>query len=173
MYDSTLFSAGPNVADGAVIRTAIHMFEEADKWPAVEQFKENLDRTGARRQGGAPRSAGDLGVAAVRHGGQRLRQGERQRAGAELRARRRRPRSATGRVAGPRHDRPGQGGADAIPPTCTTLIEVKNGKFERLYPKIGGEDDDLDGFHCPSSADGTAKVTEDLGQGAVDPHRPI
>ena len=54
--------------------------------------------------------------------------------------------------------------------TCSMLVMVKDGKFVRRYPEIGGEGDDGDGFHCP--ADGLTKVTADVGEGNVDPTRP-
>jgi hypothetical protein len=56
------------------------------------------------------------------------------------------------------------------PTKCSLLVVAKGGKWVRLYPKVGGTDDDQDGFHCPEP--GVAKVTADLGQGAIDPTRP-
>jgi hypothetical protein len=50
-------------------------------------------------------------------------------------------------------------------------MEVKDGKFTRLYPEVGGTGDDGDGFHCPT--DGVSEVPANAGQGAVDPDRPI
>jgi hypothetical protein len=52
------------------------------------------------------------------------------------------------------------------------LLVVKDGKFERLYPKIDGEGDDGDGFHCP--ADSIVKVPPASvpGKGNIDPSRP-
>ena len=59
------------------------------------------------------------------------------------------------------------------PPECGMFVTVKDGKWTRLYPEIGGEDDDGDGFHCP--ADSIVKVPDDQvpGEGAVDPDREI
>jgi hypothetical protein len=48
---------------------------------------------------------------------------------------------------------------------------AKGGQFERLYPKVGSQDDDGEGFHCPSN--GVTKVDADVGTGNVDPSRPI
>jgi hypothetical protein len=44
---------------------------------------------------------------------------------------------------------------------------VEDGQFERLYPEIGGEDDDGGGFHCGD----ITEVTEGIGEGVVDPDR--
>ena len=54
---------------------------------------------------------------------------------------------------------------------CSMLLVVEDGEFRRLHPEIGGPDDDGDGFHCPD--DGVTTVTGDVGEGAVDPDRPI
>jgi hypothetical protein len=51
------------------------------------------------------------------------------------------------------------------------LLLVKNGKFERLYPEIGGTGDDADGFHCPK--DGVTKVPANAGMGVVEPGAKI
>ena len=50
------------------------------------------------------------------------------------------------------------------------LLVVEDGEFERLYPEVGGEGDDGDGFHCPE--DGVTQVTG-TNAGVVDPDRPI
>lgn len=56
------------------------------------------------------------------------------------------------------------------PPECGMLMVVKGDGFERLWPEIGGEDDDQDGFHCPP--DSIATVTAELpAKGAIDPDR--
>ena len=52
---------------------------------------------------------------------------------------------------------------------CFVVMQVKNGKFERLYPEIGGKGDDGDGFHCPANA--LVDITADAGKGNVDPSR--
>ena len=170
MYDATLFSAGPNVADGAVIRTAIHMFEEADKWPAVKQFEENLKAQlpdGKQALLGMQSTSAWLLFATAANDCAKANDNVLER-NCVLKA----ASAVSDWTGGGIHGTTDPaGGADAIPPTCNTLIEVKDGKFTRLYPKIGGDDDDLDGFHCPDDA--IAKVPEDFGQGAVDPSRPI
>lgn len=51
------------------------------------------------------------------------------------------------------------------------LLEVKGGKFQRLFPKLDSSDDDGEGFSCPS--DSVIEVPENAGLGKVDPDRPI
>ena len=50
------------------------------------------------------------------------------------------------------------------------LLIVKDGEFVRLFPEVGGEDDDGDGFHCPENGVTTTTGTD---AGVVDPDRPI
>src|SRR5690606_15880946 len=60
---------------------------------------------------------------------------------------------------------------EVIAGECGMLVIVEDGEFERLYPEIGGEGDDGDGFHCPG--DGVVEVPAGEGLGKVDPDRPI
>ena len=50
---------------------------------------------------------------------------------------------------------------------CSMLLVVKGGKFERLYPEIGGKGDDSEGFHCPDN--GVTQVPANEGKGVVEP----
>ena len=52
------------------------------------------------------------------------------------------------------------------------LMIVKDGGFERLYPEIGGEGDDQDGFHCPPDSIVAVPPDSVPGVGNVDPSRP-
>ena len=52
------------------------------------------------------------------------------------------------------------------------LVIVKDGTWERLYPEIGGENDDADGFHCPPDSIVTVPPASVPGEGNVDPSRP-
>ena len=58
-----------------------------------------------------------------------------------------------------------------VPPECGMLMVVKGDGFTRLWPEIGGEDDDQDGFHCPK--DGVTKVPANAGMGVVEPGAKI
>jgi hypothetical protein len=53
---------------------------------------------------------------------------------------------------------------------CGMLLIVEDGEFRRLYPEVGGEGDDGDGFHCPPEG---VTPTEGSNAGVVDPDRPI
>jgi hypothetical protein len=148
------------------VRLAFHPFEEADKWPAIKQYQDNLKKYVQDGKEAAlglqSTSAWLLFATAVKacgekNGGVVDRTCVLQEAAAQ-----------TEWTAGGTHA-PTDPGGD--PPECGMLVVVKNGEFERLYPEIGGTDDDQNGFHCPE--DSIATVTEELpAEGAVDPARP-
>jgi hypothetical protein len=143
-------------------------FEEASKWPAVQQYVDNLKKyvpDGKQAALGLQStSAWLLFATAVKACGAKNkgvvdRTCVLQEAVAQK-----------DWTAGGLHVPTNPGSAD--PPECGMLLVAKDGKFERFYPEIGGKDDDKAGFHCPS--DSIATVTEDLGaKGNVDPSRPI
>ncbi|UDY34957.1 ABC transporter substrate-binding protein [Dermatobacter hominis] len=169
MYDPELTAAG-EAAEGTVLRMAFHPLEEADRWPAVQQY---IDMVEQRVDGG---KIGQLGMQSTsawllftvaanacgeKNDGVLTRTCILEEAaavedwtGGGLHA----PQDPA------RHDE-----AKASP--CSMLLVVKGGEFERLYPKIDGDGDDGDGFHCP--ADGVTTITADVGEGKVDPSRPI
>ncbi len=168
IYDQQLFSAGEAGAEGALIRMAFPPLEEASKWPAIKQYQDNLKKYVPDGKEAAlglqSTSAWLLFATAVdacgkKNGNVIDRTCVLQQAAAQK-----------DWTAGGMHvpTQPGH----TEPPECGMLITVKNGKFVRFYPQIGGTDDDQAGFHCPK--DSIATVTEDLGaKGAVDPSRPI
>ena len=167
IYDPLVFSAGNAAAEGILVRMAFPPFEEASKWPAVQQYLDNLEKyvpDGKKAALGLQStSAWLLFATAVNECGQKndnvvdrtcvLEQAKAQKDW----------------TAGGMHVPTQPGGTE--PPECGMLIIAKDGKFERFYPEIGGENDDQAGFHCPP--DSIATVTEDLGaKGVVDPSRP-
>lgn len=167
VYDELLFSAGPSSAEGAVIRLSVHPFEEADKWPAVQQFVDNLDEyvPDAKRAalGMQSTSAWLLFATAVNACAEANDNVISRQCVLEEAA------AVDEWTAGGLHVPTDPGASD--PPECGMLAVARGGGFERLYPEIGGEGDDRDGFHCPEGS--IATVTEDLGaEGAVDPDRP-
>jgi len=165
-YDDVLFSFGDEGVDGSVIRTAFHPFEEADDWPAVAQFQEML--------GAIPDAKiAALGVQAMSawllfsvaanecadaNDGLIDRECILEQAAA-----------VDDWTAGGLHvpTDPGSGN----PPECGMLLLVTDGGFERLYPEVGGEGDDQNGFSCPEGSIVDVDVSE-LGEGKVDPDRP-
>jgi hypothetical protein len=50
------------------------------------------------------------------------------------------------------------------PADCAMLVQIKDGKFERLFPELGSDDDNGEGFFCSP----TVKLTGDFGQGNTD-----
>jgi hypothetical protein len=57
------------------------------------------------------------------------------------------------------------------PPACYLLLEVVDDEFVRLFPEIGGDDDDGNGFHCDPAS--VVDLTGDYGDVSVgkDPTR--
>jgi len=169
-YDVKLFDAGPEAVEGSVVRLATHMFEEADQWPAVQKYVDLVKKYVPDGQtamlGIQSMSALLLFVTAAnscadKNSGTLDRTCILQQAVAQK-----------GWTGGGLHSKQDPGGSDtAVASPCSMLMVVKDGKFERLYPEVGGTDDDGDGFHCPT--DGVTKVTADVGKGNIDPDRKI
>ena len=168
MYEPML-SAEP-AAEGTVLRMTYHPLEEKDKWPGIQKY---LDINAKYVPGG---DLGGLGIQSTSawllfvtaanacgkaNGGELTRDCILKEAAAA-------DDWTGGGLHGPQNPEPAKT-AEASP--CSMLLVVKDGKFERLYPKIGGTDDDTEGFHCPKN--GVTKVPANAGKGAVDPSRPI
>lgn len=170
MYDPTLFSAGTSGPEGAVIRVVGHPLEEADRWPAVRQYLDNL------RAAVPDAKVGGLGIQATSawllfataanacvtaNGGTLDRTCMLEQAAA-----------AKDWTGGGLHAPTDPERFDRARVTgCGMLLVVKGGKFQRLFPKVGSPEDDGDGFHCPS--DGVTDIPVNRGKGVVDPDRPM
>lgn len=168
IYDPLAFSAGDAAAEGILVRTAFHPFEEADKWPAIQQYLDNLEQYvpdgKVAALGVQSTSAWLLFATAVNECGEKNDNVVDRTCVLEQAA------AQKDWIAGGLHVPTDPGATE--PPECGMLLVAKDGAFERLYPEVGGESDDQDGFHCPE--DSIATVTEDLGaEGVVDPSRPI
>ena len=168
MYDPELAAAG-EAAEGTVVRMAFHPLEEADDWPAVQQY---IDMVTERVDGG---KIGQLGMQSTsawllftvaanacgeKNEGVLTRTCILEQAAAVE--------DWTGGGLHAPQDPARFDEATASP--CSMLLVVKRGEFERLFPEVGGKDDDGGGFHCP--ADGVTTV-DAVGEGKVDPNRPI
>jgi ABC-type branched-subunit amino acid transport system substrate-binding protein len=166
VYDANYFSAGAQAVDGSVVRIAFHPFEEADKWPAIKQYQDNLKKyvpDGKEAALGLQSTSAWLLFATAAKACGEANDGVIDRNCVLEQAA-----SQKDWTAGGTHV-PTQPGSDE-PPECGMLMVVKGDGFERLWPEIGGEDDDQDGFHCPP--DSIATVTAELpAKGAVDPNR--
>lgn len=166
IYDPIYFSAGPAAVEGGVIRIAIHPFEEADKWPAIKQYQENLKKyvpDGKEAALGVQGTSAWLLFATAAKACGEKNKGIIDRACIVEQAKAQKDWTGGGIHV------PTSPGI-TTPPECGMLIVAKGGKFTRLYPKIGGQDDDKDGFHCPP--DSIVDVPGDFSAAAVDPKRP-
>jgi hypothetical protein len=163
-------SAGAENAAGSLIRSVFHPFEEADEWPAVQQY---VDIVNAEVPDGkvallgmqsfsawllfatAAKSCGEA------NGGVLTR-------GCVLEA----ADAVDGWTAGGLHAPMDPGPQGGSSPTCGLLMTVtEEGTFERAYPEIGGEDDDGDGFQCDETA--VVDVPGNAGIGVIGPDQPI
>lgn len=167
IYDPLAFSAGNTAAEGIIVRTSFHPFEEADRWPAVQQYLDNLKEFvpdgKVASLGLQSTSAWLLFVTAANTcAEQNDNVIDRTCVITEAEA-------VTEWTGGGLHS-PSDPGREN-PAECGMLLVARNGEWERLYPEIGGTDDDQDGFHCP--ADSVATVTEDLGvEAKINPKYP-
>ena len=155
-YDTRLLeSSGPAAVEGVVVRSAFHPFEEADQWPATKQLVEILDEYVPDWQHAAlavQAFSASLLFATVTK--QCADEGEISRECVLTRAQ-----QVHDWDAGGLHTSSDPGAGE--PPACSMLLQVKNGEWTRLFPEIGSDDDDGDGFSCA----GTATLEGDFGQG--------
>jgi hypothetical protein len=166
-YDSVLFSAGDGSAEMAVLRTAFHPFEEREDWPAIDQYltmMESVDGAKIAALGLQAMSSWLLFAVAAdecatQNDGVIDRTCVLEQAAAQ-----------DDWTAGGLHVPTDPGGTE--PPECGLLLAVEGESFVRRWPEIGGEGDDLDGFSCPEDSVVDVDIS-DLGEGNVDPDRPI
>jgi ABC-type branched-subunit amino acid transport system substrate-binding protein len=168
-YDPVfLDSAGGAVADGNIIRSAFHPFEEASDWPAVEQYmgildeyvpdhKENallgmqsfsawlLFATAANAC--AETSGGELGRDCILQAADDVEDWN----------------------GGGLHSKTQPSGAEGEVVACEMQMGIENGEFVRAFPEIGSEFDSGDGFFCPE--DGVVVVSQNEGRGVHPPDR--
>ena len=168
LYDSVFTEIGGAAADGSIVRTAFHPFEEADKWPAIQQYLDNLEKY---KPGGKAAFLGVQGtsawllfaVAADKCATENDGVISRDCVLSEANA-------VNDWTAGGLHS-PTDPGV-TTPAECGLILIVKDGEFTRLYPEIDGEDDDQNGFHCPADSIVDIPADQVPGEGAVDPSRP-
>jgi hypothetical protein len=165
-YDEVLFSSGDGSADMAVVRTAFHPFEEREDWPAIDQYLTMLEEVPDAKVAALGLQAMSAWLlfsvaadtCATNNDGVIDRTCVLEESAA-----------IEDWTAGGLHV-PTDPGGD--PPECGMLLAVENGQFVRLFPEVGSEDDDLEGFSCPPDSVTDVDVS-DLGEGKVDPDRPI
>ena len=171
IYDQTYIdSAGASNAEGTLIRSLFHPFEEADRWPAVQQYldilQQNSDDPKVAFLGMQSFSSWLLFATAAKACGE-SNEGVLTRecvlsAAADV------DEWTAGGLHAPTDPGPGGGAA----PPCGMLITVNSdGEFERYFPEIGESDDALDGFSCDD--DSVVEVPANEGLGNVSADQPI
>ncbi len=170
MYDPLLFSVGNAAPEGSYVRMTMHPIEEASRWPAVQEYLDNLKkyvpdaRTGPL---GMQATSAWLLFATAANQCSKKNDGQLDRTCILEQAA-----AISDWTAGGLHAAQDPSRFDqTVAGTCSMLLKVEDGKFVRAYPKIGGKGDDGDGFHCPTN--GVTQVPSNAGKGKVDPSRPI
>ena len=155
-YDSRLIEAsGPAAVEGDIVHIPTYMFEEASKWPAMDQLVKifNTEVPDWQHAGlsiyafsaglmfaGAAKSCADVGEI-TRECVLKAVQGVHKWDGGGIQT----------------QTDPGAN----TPAACGVLVQIKNGKFERLFPKLDSKDDNGKGFYCSP----TIKLSGDYGKG--------
>ncbi len=171
MYDQQFIdSAGVANAEGAVIKSAFHPLEEAADWPATQRYmdivNQYVDDPKFAVLGMQSFSAWLLFAAAANDCAE-SNDGELSRE-CVLKAADAIDDWTGGGLHAPTDPGP-EGGPSAV---CNMLVTVNSdGGFERLYPEVGSDADDGEGFSCHE--DGIAEVPENAGLGITSPDQPI
>jgi ABC-type branched-subunit amino acid transport system substrate-binding protein len=168
IYDEQLLLEGDD-AEGVVARVSVHPLEEAERWPAVQQYLDMVDEhvpDGIVGPMGMHSLSAWLLFATAANACGAENDGVLERecvlaAAADVED------WTGGGLHAPQDPAPAD---EATASPCGLLVVVEDGEFVRLAPEIGGEDDDGDGFHCPE--DGVSQVPANDGLGVVDPDRP-
>ena len=164
MYDPLLFSQGNEAVEGTVVRQTVHAVEEADKWPATQQYLDVLKKyvpdakvapLGIQSTSAWLLFAVAANACAKANDGTISRQCVLEQAAAQ-------EDWTGGGLHSPQNPAPF---SEASASPCSMLLVVKDGKFERLYPEIDGKGDDIEGFHCPDN--GVTQVPANAGKGVV------
>ena len=166
-YDDVLLSAGDEAAEGSVIRTGFHPFEEAADWPAIQQYLDLMAEVPDAKIAalGLQGMSAWLLFSVAANECAEMNDGVIDRTCVLEQAA-----AVDEWTAGGLHipTDPGSG----TPPECGMLLIVRDGEFERLVPEVGGDKDDQDGFSCPEDSIAEVDVSG-IGEGVVDPDRPI
>ena len=163
-YDQVLIdTSGPDAVEGAIARNAFHPYEEADKWPAIQQYLDMMKKDGppnakiamlglqsmsawllfsTAAKACAESSGGEISRDCLMDAAFKITSWN----GGGLHA-----------EANP---------ASGKPPACGLLMQVQKGKWARLDPKLT-DAAAKDGFVCYDPV----TVTGDFGKGVVDPTR--
>ena len=163
-YDNVLIdTTGPEAVEGVISRQAFHMFEEAEQWPATQQYLDLMKNDGPPNAKIAALGLQSMSswlffttaakACAEASGGEISRDCVLEQA-----------HKVTSWTAGGLHAETDP--SSAKPPACAMLVEVKKGKWARLDPKAKNSKA-TEGFFCGN----LVTVEGDFGTGNVDPTR--
>jgi hypothetical protein len=167
-YNQALLDAG-ETTEGTVVRSTFHPLEEADDWPATADYLEivngNVDDAVVGPLGMQSFSAWLLFATAANACGEENDGVLTRTCILEQAA------EVEDWTAGGLHGPQNPDAVDQVEASpCGMLLIVEDGEFRRLYPEVGGEGDDGEGFHCPEEG---VTPTQGSNAGKVDPDRPI
>lgn len=171
VYDPSFVDfAGVANAEGTIIRSVFHPFEEADQWPAVKQYldivTENVSDPKLAVLGMQSFSAWLLFATAANDcaadNGATLTRACVLEAAAAV----------DEWTAGGLHAPADPGPEGGTPGECEMFITVTDdGQFERLSPELGSDEDDDSGFTCFENS--VVPVPDNAGRGVKDPDQPL
>ena len=164
-YDQLVIeSSGEAAAEGIIARIASHPLEEADRWPATKRMIDVFEQYGP--------ADGKLASLTTQAFSAWLLFAQSAKTCAEKGEI---TRTCVIQAAASVKEWDG-GGLHAVgnpgdnePPPCSMFVQVRGGKFERLFPELDSADDEGEGFSCTG---GVLDVTGEFGAGNVDPSRP-
>jgi hypothetical protein len=171
VYDQVYVdTAGADKAEGTIIRSVFHPFEEADRWPAVQQYldivEEYVDGGKTAVLGMQSFSAWLLFATAANACGE-ANDGVLTRECVLLAAN-----DVDEWTGGGLHAPTDPGPEGGPSPDCAMLLQVDaEGEFDRYHPELDSADDELDGFSCEDDA--VVEVPANEGLGEVSPDQPI
>jgi ABC-type branched-subunit amino acid transport system substrate-binding protein len=168
-YDEVLTEGAGPLADGVFVRTSYAPFEEPEVFPAMAKFLAVMDEYNpGGKIAGLSVAAMSAYLLFVTSANECLDSNdgvlERE---CVLGA----AKSITSWDGGGLHS-PGNP-ADNEPASCELMMVIEDGKFVRVYPEVGSDDDNGDGWHCYDNP-GTASLDGEFGdaEAGVDPTRP-
>lgn len=154
-YDRRLIELGGDSVNGVIVKTPTYPFEEAAKWPTTKQLVTAMDKyTPDWVHAGLVVQSFSASLLFATAAKKCADQGEISRECVLKEGK-----AVTKWTAGGLHAPTDPSKNQAS--NCVILMQVKDGEFTRLFPKIGSKDDNGDGFACSEPA----KISGDFGKG--------